>query len=108
MPDLNLHDLVFSSNVNEEVEAEPVQFNIIDIFQGLYDYKITANADVDLTLIKDHSTGYIKVDNISIIDLPPSDIVLKLKTKKLISAQIFILQKAEKSTFNGVLAKKQN
>lgn len=105
MPDLNLHDLVFSSNVNEEVEAEPVQFNIIDIFQGLYDYKITANADVDLTLIKDHSTGYIKVDNISIIDLPPSDIVLKLKNKKVdISSNIYTA-KAEKSTLNGVLAK---
>ena len=107
MPNLSLHDLVFNPEVNEEQkkEAEPVQFNIIDVFKGLYDYKITANADVDLTLIKDHSTGCIKVDNISIIDLPPSDISLKLKNKKIdINSNIYTA-KEEKSILCGNLAK---
>ncbi len=54
MPDLNLHDLVFNPQPQEEgVKQEPVEFNIIDIFKGLYDYKITANADVDLTMLKE-------------------------------------------------------
>ena len=106
MPDLNLHDLVFNPQPQEEVKCkEPVQFNIIDIFKGLYDYKITANADVDLTLIKDHSTGYIKVDNVSVIGLPPSDIELKLKNKKIdINSNIYTA-KDEKSTLCGILAK---
>lgn len=106
MPELNLHDLVFNPQPKEEVKCkEPVQFNIIDIFKGLYDYKITANADVDLTLIKDHSTGYIKVDNISVIDLPPSDIELKLKNKKIDINSILYTAKNEKSTLCGILAK---
>ena len=106
MPELNLHDLVFNPQPKEEVKCkEPVQFNIIDIFKGLYDYKITANADVDLTLIKDHSTGYIKVDNISVIDLPPSDIELKLKNKKIDTNSNHYTAKNEKSTLCGILAK---
>lgn len=106
MPELNLHDLVFNPQPKEEVKCkEPVQFNIIDIFKGLYDYKITANADVDLTLIKDHSTGYIKVDNISVIDLPPSDIELKLKNKKIDINSNLYTAKNEKSTLCGILAK---
>ena len=105
MPDLNLHDLVFNPEVNEGEKSESVQFNIIDIFKGLYDYKITANADVDLTLIKDHSTGFIKVDNVSIIDLPPSEIELKLKNKKIdINSNIYTANN-EKSTLCGILAK---
>ncbi len=106
MPDLNLHDLVFNPQPQEEgVKQEPVEFNIIDIFKGLYDYKITANADVDLTMLKDHSNGYIKVDNLSVINLPPSDICLKLKNKKIdINSNIYTAEN-EKSVLTGNLAK---
>lgn len=107
MPDLSLHDLVFNPEPQEETKkvTEPAQFNIIDIFKGLYDYKITANADVDLTLVKDHSTGCVKVDNISIIDLPPSDVSLKLKNKKIDINSNLYTAKEEKSVLIGTLAK---
>lgn len=107
MPDLDLHDLVFNPAPQEETtEAkQTAQINIIDIFKGLYDYKITANADVDMTLIKNQSKGYIKVDNISIINLPASDIDLKLQNKKIeINSNLYTAQN-EKSVLSGILQK---
>ncbi len=106
MPELNLHDIVFNPEPKEDVQKkEDVQFNIIDIFKGLYDYKIMANADADLTLEKNNSKGYVKVDNISVIGLPPSDVELKLSNKKIDVNSNLYTAINEKSTITGILAK---
>lgn len=106
MPDIDLHELVFNPegvNNNEKKAAETSDFkiNILDIFQGIYNNKITANIDADLTITKDGNSGYIKTDNLSIVDLPPSNASLKFKGHKIdIDSSIYTAQN-EISTIKG-------
>ena len=39
----------------EKTKAEDVKIDVINIFKGLYDYKVTANADVNLKTTKEDS-----------------------------------------------------
>ena len=106
MPDIDLHELVFNPiGVNEEEknkqQASNFEINILDIFKGIYNNKITANLDADLTITKDGNSGYIKADNLSIVDLPPSNANLKFKGHKInIDSSMYTAQN-EVSTING-------
>ena len=106
MPDVDLHELVFNPiGVNEEEknkqQASNFEINILDIFKGIYNNKITANLDADLTITKDGNSGYIKADNLSIVDLPPSNAILKFKGHKInIDSSMYTAQN-EISTING-------
>lgn len=106
MPDLDLHELVFNSEgVNEEGEKKTqilnIEINILDIFKGIYNNKITANLDADLTLAKDGNSGYIKADNLSIVDLPPSIVNLVFKGQKIdIDSNLYTAQN-EVTTIKG-------
>ncbi len=103
MPDLDLHELVFNPQTNEEKKSETVDFdiNILDIFKGIYNNKITANLATDLTITNDGNSGYAKVDNLSIVNLPASCANLKFKGHKIdIDSNIYTAQN-EVSTLKG-------
>ncbi|MBQ7764403.1 AsmA family protein [bacterium] len=108
MPDLDLHELVFNPiGVNEEEknkqQASNFEINILDIFKGIYNNKITANLDADLTITKDGNSGCINADNLSIVDLPSSSANLKFKGHKIdIDSSLYTAQN-EVSTINGFI-----
>ena len=105
MPDLDLHDLVFNPEVNEEEKNKPqassFEINILDIFKGIYNNKITANLDVDLTISKDGNSGQVKADNLSIVNLPPSNLVLNFKGHKIDIDSALYTAQSEVSTVKG-------
>ncbi len=74
MPDIDINDLVFNTNVNEEEkQTEDIKFDIISILKGLYDYKMTAALNADLKIDKESLDGNVILDKVSIIDLPNSN-----------------------------------
>lgn len=78
MPEAELNDLIFNPQPKNE-QKEEVKFNVIEILKGLYDYNVTANADVDLKTTKESIDGGVKITNVSIIDLPVSNADLTFK-----------------------------
>ena len=108
MPDLDLHDLVFNpAEVNEDDKNKSqntgFEINILDIFKGIYNNRITANLDANLTITNDGNNGYVKADNLSIVNLPPSNANLKFKGHKIdISSSMYTAQN-EVSTLNGFI-----
>ena len=107
MPDLDLHELVFNSDSAEDEDekqtskTQDFEINILDIFKGIYNNKITANLDADLTLAKDGNSGYIKADNLSIVDLPPSIVNLVFKGQKIDIDSNFYTAQNEATTIKG-------
>jgi len=104
MPDLDLHELVFNPTITEEKKSgEDFNFeiNILDIFKGIYNNKITANINADLIITKDGNSGYIKADNLSIVDLPPSFVNFIFKGHKINIDSNIYTAKSEVSTLNG-------
>ena len=106
MPDLDLHELVFNPpeiNKEDKEKSQNTSFeiNILDIFKGIYNNKITANLDADLTITKDGNSGYVKADNLSIVDLPPSNANLKFKGHKINIDSLMYTAQNEISTING-------
>ena len=86
MPDLDLHELVFNrqeDNNKQKTKTPEIKINILEILKGIYENNITANLDADLTITKDGNSGYIKADNLSIINLPPSITNLKSRGAKI-------------------------
>lgn len=106
MPDLDLHELVFNPEVankgdEKKTQTSNIEINVLDIFKGIYNNKITANLDTDLTLTKDGNSGYIKAGNLSIVDLPPSIMNLVFKGHKInIDSNLYTAQN-EVSTLKG-------
>ena len=78
MPEAELNDLIFNPQPKNE-QKEEVKVNVIEILKGLYDYNVTANADVDLKTTKESIDGGVKITNVSIIDLPVSNADLTFK-----------------------------
>ena len=107
MPDLDLHDLVFAppaENTEKKEEKTPeFNINILDVFKGIYNNKITANLDADLTLTPNGNNGYIKANNLSIVDLPASNADLIFKGNKInIDSNLYTAQN-EVSTIKGYI-----
>lgn len=106
MPDLDLHELVFNPQTDEEktkTETTDFNINVLDIFRGIYNNKITANLDTDLTITKDGNSGYVKVDNLSIVNLPASCANLQFKGHKIdINSSLYTAQN-EVSTLKGIV-----
>ena len=104
MPDLDLHELVFSSqqdNNNKKTEAPEIKINVLEILNGIYKNNITANLDADLTITKDGNSGYVKADNLSIINLPPSITNLKFRGEKIDIDSLMYTAQNEASTLKG-------
>ncbi len=105
MPDIDLNELIFNSKTVETAKKPEQNINLLDIFKGLYDYKITANVDSDLTLAGNTHKGYINADNISVspngLVIPPSKINLEFKGNKIdIDSTLYSAQN-EASTVKG-------
>ena len=83
MPEVELNDLVFNPQISQDEKNEPVKIDMMKILNGLYDYKVTANTDINLKTDKENINGTVKVDNISIIGLTPSNLDLAFKNQSL-------------------------
>lgn len=104
MPDLDLNELVFASQTEDKKDKkDEIKINVIDIFKELYNYNITANLNGNLTIAKDTHSGYLNVDNISIINLPPSDAKLKFHTHGIDIDSNIYTAKEEVSTIQGTI-----
>lgn len=112
MPEENLNDLVFNQQETKSNENQNVNINILDIFKGLYNYKITADLQSDLTVDKNSQNGYLKLENISIspngIQLPASNAELIFKGNKInINSNLYSAQN-EASTVAGIVQTGKN
>ncbi len=106
MPEIDLNELIFNPKPQEkDKNKQELQINLLDIFKGLYNYKITANLDSNLFLTKDSYKGYVKADNLSVspngLAIPPSDINLQFKGNKINIASNLYTAKNEASVING-------
>ncbi len=107
MPDLDLNELVFNPQPKDEKEKkDDININIIDIFKGIYNYNITANLDGDLTVAQDSHSGYLNIDNVSVINLPPSNAKLKFRGHKIDIDSNIYTAKNEVSTLTGTIKDK--
>ena len=107
MPDTDLNEMIFNPKTAEKVE-EPEKVDVINILKGLYDYKVTADADINLITKNDDITGFTKISNISIIDLPPSLANLDFKGKTIkVNSDIYTAPK-EVTSLNGEVTTGKN
>ena len=101
MPESDLNELVFNPPKEEKTKREEIKVDIISIFKGLYDYKVTADAYINLKTAKDSTDGRIKIDNVSIIDLTPSNADLNFKGNAINIDSNIYTAKNEVSTIRG-------
>ena len=107
MPETELNDLVFNPQPQEEQKEAPM-VNVIEILRGLYDYKVTANADINLKTAKESIDGEVNINNVSIIDLPKSNADLTFKNNTInIDSKIYTAEK-EVSTVEGTVTTGKN
>ena len=100
MPDLELNELVFNPpEEQEKTQAEPI--DIIGILKGMYEYKITANADIDLKTEPENINGAAKISNISLINLPSSNLTMLFKKNDISLDSKIYTAKNEVSTIKG-------
>lgn len=116
MPDMDLHELIFNpdeeSKKNKDKQNDDISINILEILKGLYDYKITANVDSDITLTKDTYKGFLNIDNMSVtpsgVVLPPSNANLKFNGNKIdIDSNLYTAQN-ESSKITGTIKTGKN
>ena len=107
MPEVELNDLVFIPS-QEEQTTEPVKVDVISILKGLYDYNVTANADLDLVTTKESINGGVNISNVSIIGLPKSNAKLDFKGNEVdLDSNIYTAQN-EVSTLRGQITTGKN
>ena len=101
MPDADLNELVFNPQEDEKAKEEKQSVDIISILKGLYDYKLTANLYADLKTETENIDGIVKIDNVSLIDITPSNAELKFKGNSIdVDANMYTAQN-EVSTIKG-------
>lgn len=83
MPDMELNDLVFNPTENNTEKKEDVKIDIISILKGIYANNLTAKADANLVITNDGIKGYADLSNLSLINLPKSNLKLKFKDKNI-------------------------
>lgn len=84
MPDMELNDLVFNPTKDDDnTPKADVKVDIISILKGIYANNLTAKADADLVITNDGIKGYADLSNLSVINLPKSNLKLKFKDKKI-------------------------
>ena len=83
MPDMELNDLVFNPTENNIEKKEDVKIDIISILKGIYANNLTAKADANLVITNDGIKGYVDLSNLSLINLPKSNLKLKFKDKNI-------------------------
>lgn len=87
MPNIDLNDLVFATNDENQDNVQEFNINFIDIFKAIYKNQLTADVKGDIkttgTLDDIDMSGFINVSNLGVaVDgkkLPSSSVDLKLK-----------------------------
>lgn len=112
MPDWDLHELVFNpeylkNNENNKTNNENIEFNILEIFKGIYNYNITADVNSDIMLGKESNKGFVSVDNMSVtpsgVVIPPSNARLDFSGNKININANLCTAKNENSTITGTV-----
>ncbi|MBE7709945.1 MAG: DUF3971 domain-containing protein [Cyanobacteria bacterium SIG32] len=110
MPNLNLHELVFTPQVASQPTQATVQnFNIIDIFKGLQKTQLTADFKTDIETSGSFASpiinGFATIDKISMLvddkKLPESNIQFKAKGNNLDLDMNLYSTNDEKTTLVG-------
>ena len=91
MPNLDLNELVFSSEQNKSANTQNLNVNIIDIFKNLYKNNVCANLTADIkttgTFENIHIKGFADTSDIKIAvkgkTLPSSNVDLKFNANKI-------------------------
>lgn len=107
MPDADLNDLVFNPK-EEEQNSQQVKIDVISILNGLYEYKVTANADIDVKTSKDSIDGNIDINNVSVIELHPSNASLFFKGNTIKIDSYIYTAKHEVSKIKGQITTGKN
>ena len=108
MPDMELNDLVFNPTENNIEKKEDVKIDIISILKGIYSNNLTAKADVNLVITNDGIKGFADLSNLSLINLPKSNLKLKFKDKNIdIDSNIYTAAN-ESSKLNGIIKTGKN
>ncbi len=107
MPNINLHELVFNPvPQDKKVKTQTQQdfkINILDIFKGIYNNRITGDLDANLSITKNGNSGFVNLKNLSIVNLPPSNAALKFSGHKIdIDSALYTAQE-EVSTIKGFI-----
>ena len=108
MPDIELNELVTNPQNEENKKDEQAQINITEILKGLYKTKLTAAADADLTISHKGIEGKALVSNLSMVDLPPSNINLEFKGEKINILSELYTAKNELSKIDGFVKTGRN
>lgn len=107
MPDIDLNEIVLKPQ-EEEIKTEQAKVDVIGILKGLYDYNVTANANIDLKTSKDSVDGTVNINNISIIDLHPSNAYLVFQGNTIKLDSYIYTAKYEVSKIKGQITTGKN
>ncbi len=110
MPETDLNDLVFGTSEEKnkkKKDSQNIEINLLDIFKGIYNNKITANIDSDLVLTKDSNKGFVNIENLSVspngLNLPPSNVKLNFSGQKIdVNSDLYTAQN-ESSKISGTI-----
>ena len=114
MPDIDINDLVFGGgnspapDENNE-SAEPITFNIIDIFKGIKKNGLTANANMDIKTSGKfddiHVKGLFDIKNLTMLvngkQLPEGRVKFDFQGKKTLSQIVLYTAEDEHTTIIG-------
>lgn len=117
MPNIDINDLIFAQNnsnsqpIEKKTPETPITFNIIDIFKGIKQNGLTADAKVDVTTFKKSNNinikGLMDVENISLLvdnkRLPNGHIKLDFKGEKSFADIVLYSAPEEISSIFGTL-----
>ena len=103
MPDIELNDLITTPQAAEEAQKESEPVNITEIFKGLYKSRLCANADTDLIIAREGINGKAVVTNLSILNLPPSDVNVEFKGNSINILSNIYTEKNELSKIDGLI-----
>ena len=108
MPDIDLNELVFNPQKNDTENKDTQPVDILSILRGLYDYNVSMNAAIDLKTTKESLDGIVKADNISVINLTPSNANLIFKGNSIDIVSNLYTAKNEVSKINGKITTGKN
>ena len=108
MPDVELNDIVFTPQAQEETAQEFEMPDIIGILKGIYANNLTADADVNLLIERNNIKGNANFTNLSVINLPPSIVKLKFKGESIDIISDIYTAKNEVSKINGLIKTGKN
>lgn len=108
MPDVELNDIVFTPQAQEETAQEFEMPDIIGILKGIYANNLTADADVNLLIERNNIKGNANFTNLSVINLPSSIVKLKFKGESIDIISDIYTAKNEVSKINGLIKTGKN